>query len=267
MTVSSDQLERLQATVAQQEAEVYRLEAEIAEIQQEIDAFQPEYDQRVAPLQARVDAARAALNDLESLKVQRRRGVDVSLDAFDELQETDYGFASAPMSAREREEPEDTPHKQDDDLKTTYRRLARRYHPDLANDEDERAHRTELMAMINRAYAENDMDTLRTLETDGTPGSPGDDGTPDGGARVPLETLRVRELQQRSADLAMAIQDLRYERDELLRSPMMDLKIQVKLAWREGRDLLAEMADDLRREYRTLQDRIRTLRHELRSTP
>ena len=48
-------------------------------------------------------------------------------------------------------------------LKQLYRQLARRFHPDLALDEIDRAYRTDLMMAINAAYAVGDLAKLEQL--------------------------------------------------------------------------------------------------------
>ena len=48
-------------------------------------------------------------------------------------------------------------------LKQLYRRLARRFHPDLVLDETDRAYRTDMMMAINAAYAAGDLDALERL--------------------------------------------------------------------------------------------------------
>ena len=48
-------------------------------------------------------------------------------------------------------------------LKQLYRRLARRFHPDLALDETDRAYRTDLMMAINAAYTAGNLEELERL--------------------------------------------------------------------------------------------------------
>lgn len=47
--------------------------------------------------------------------------------------------------------------------KRLYRELARRFHPDLAASNAERAYRTAIMAAVNRAYSDHDIQALRDL--------------------------------------------------------------------------------------------------------
>ena len=48
-------------------------------------------------------------------------------------------------------------------LQDLYRKLAKRYHPDKAMDTKEAERREQLMPLINRAYTEQDLETLERL--------------------------------------------------------------------------------------------------------
>lgn len=265
MSQDSPALERLKATLRQQESRIARLEAQIAEVQAEIAAFEPIYDERVRPIELRVQAVRDAINEIEAERVQRRRGADPQAEA-DGFQPRPRGempmynpFRAPPPDPAGPEPASGGRRKAPRDLKTLYRGLARRFHPDLAEDEADRAHRNDLMALINEAYSSGDIDSLRVLEEQHVDFSV--DEVPQS-AEMPLETLLLRKLHQQSADLAMQIQDLQFEYNTLMHDPLMDLKIQVKLAQMKGRDLLQEMADDLREDYQRLLRQLDALRQD-----
>src|ERR1035438_4594398 len=59
------------------------------------------------------------------------------------------------------------------ELKTLYREVAKRVHPDLATDEADRHKREQLMAEANAAYQRGDADALRRIleEYEGSPES------------------------------------------------------------------------------------------------
>ena len=62
--------------------------------------------------------------------------------------------ASRPQAATEQQAP---------DIKVLYRKLARRYHPDLARNDADRAQSNDQMKEINRAYSAGDLATLMRL--------------------------------------------------------------------------------------------------------
>lgn len=249
---TEDHVLRLQNTIKQQEIDVLRLEQDVTELEREIAAFEVEYNRIVKPIETRTQAIRDAINDLETLKLQKRRGIDASLDAL-----WQSGTVYIPPTPSSTEGPLETSHPKpkNRNIKELYRKLARMYHPDMADNEDDRARRNHLMAMINEAYAEQDIEALQALD-ESTEDMPQTDNI-----QMPLNVLKMRKLQQRSADLAVRIMDLRADHTELMHSPMMNLKIQWKLARMKGRDLLQEMVTDFQREHGALLKKLDTLRN------
>lgn len=55
-----------------------------------------------------------------------------------------------------------------------YRDLAKRHHPDLAQDDEERQRRAALMLRVNAAFRDRDLDALRALHRAAIPAAPGD---------------------------------------------------------------------------------------------
>ncbi len=262
MTTTEEQIQRLARTIARQEAEVFAMETEIAEIYRDLGPFEERYNLLVKGIAERVKALRDAIIDFERVIRQRRRG-DENASVESLWQETAQTFTGKPPSSRPHE-PENLifePAKKrqvDVSLKQLYRQLARRYHPDLAKDEQDRERRHEVMAIINRAYEEQDKETLRALLQ-----SNGKNQDEKGIENLPLSMLKLRELQQKSADLALRIEELKMERIDLTHSVLMDLKIQNSIARAQGQDLLQEIANDLESEYWELMRQLDVLRSQI----
>ena len=119
------------------------------------------------------------------------------------------------------------------EIKAIYRRLARRSHPDLAISEADRQQRTAEMAEINRAYAAGDLAALQKLA----------DPDPLAGLSVPTEAAAPLSEEQH---LKRHLDQVRQRLANLSRHPSVQLSLEVKLARRAGRDLLAEMAQALK---------------------
>jgi hypothetical protein len=263
---TQQQIQTLKFQIAQQEAELADLESEILDIEQEMKAFTERYNRLIKPLEDKLDLIKDMIADLEkerysppaspqpgtrwttwtppddyvSVEEQYRRAWEVPKQratGFDE------NFQALPTS---EERPDDVKV----ELKKLYRKLARRFHPDLATDPSERERRNRLMAEINAAYSERDLDALRLLAAQ-----------PEN-ARIdePIAVLQLRQLEQIHGQLARRIGELRFRRSELFNGEMMSLKIQASLASHHKRDLLQEMANDLDRDYRASLDRLDKLR-------
>lgn len=129
-------------------------------------------------------------------------------------------------------------HTDEKQLKKLYRQLARQYHPDLARDNLDREYRTEKMAALNEAYAARSLVEMAVLAKD-------------------QETRLDQAGSQTTAQLAAALEQelaaarrqiffIQNELANLHNSPVVQLSLQVKLDQHDGRDLLAEMAANLR---------------------
>lgn len=257
------QISQLQAVIARQEAEAAQLESEVSALGRELDDFAALYQRVVGPARARLDAARAAIDEME-----RRRYLEQYADLPPSEPERPLGFipvaeqyrrvwvdpppADPPPASANR--PRETPFADDPEtrLKRLYRALARRYHPDLAHTPIERDYRTRLMVMINDAYEGRDLEALQLLAEQ--PGS----ASPD----VPVAALRLRKLQQANAALRERIEQLRAEQTRLIHSDWMRLKAEATLARRKGRDLLRDTAARLESEYATAMMLLQRLRQK-----
>ena len=111
------------------------------------------------------------------------------------------------------------------DLKSMYRDLAKRAHPDLAVDETDRAARSTLMAEINDAYARSDLPVLRAILAQVSGSS-----LPQAGAGD------AKWLRAEIDRLAQVIASIRAEIAELNRSDWMAMKLDAALARSRGID-------------------------------
>jgi hypothetical protein len=116
-----------------------------------------------------------------------------------------------------------------------YREAARRLHPDLTTDPNEKARRQKVMAEINRAYEECDEERLRQI-LDEWRVSPDQVEGEDTAAKLVRAIRTIALVQKRLA----AIKD---EIEALRQGELSQLKSQVEEAATAGRDLLSEMAD------------------------
>ncbi len=123
------------------------------------------------------------------------------------------------------------------DIKLLYRKLARRYHPDLARSTPDRSVSNQHMAEINQAYAEGDLKKLMRLAGIGLP--------------YGVELPSVEEVQRQKGPASEAetaerrLKAIRQQITNMGSLPIVKLSLEVKLAQRQGRNLLREMAAEL----------------------
>jgi hypothetical protein len=130
-------------------------------------------------------------------------------------------------------------------LKRLYRQLARKYHPDLATGETEQRHRTQKMAALNEAYAAGSLVEMLALSEDA------DNQAGDAGQQTNTQLVQI--LEQELARTRRKIALTNNEINNLHNSPVVQLSLDIKLARRQGRDLLEEMTTDL---FRRIADAI-----------
>jgi len=207
-------------------------ESELAEIRAKLKTFEGRYLRQVGVLYAELDDLEARIAerevDLYDSDSARRRAEE----ARQRAQEThDAAFADA----HEAEEFDPPP-----SLKTLFRDVAKRIHPDFARDDAEQKYFTLLMARANHAYSHGDSETLQRLLDDHREinASIADEG-------ASAELIRItRQIRHAERDIAT----LDNERHTLLSSELAQLHIDAEAAAQEHRDLLNELATSLREQ-------------------
>ena len=141
-------------------------------------------------------------------------------------------------AAEEAEEPAEL-EPEEVALKRLYRRLARILHPDLAQDDAERARLGQLMAQVNAAYARKDRTALELMaEKVGAGEEPGDLS----------EEERLAHLDRRIAGLERIAASLRRERDRLRGTSTFRLREEERRRSEAGRDYFGETRAEVEEE-------------------
>lgn len=222
-----------------------RLEQERADLRLELGEFGAVYQQRVGPLEAELLAARLHSEEyrlrIELIRLRGRSLAASQLEAEVEYRLRDQRQQSAEMRQRVAQARSTKPLPQIDaaaqlDLKQLYRELAKRAHPDLAVDAEERQARSQNMVIVNDAYARRDVELLRNLLRKLDAGHPSLQEDPvQQAARLRVELAHVREALQRvKIDIA-----------EINQGPLMQLKMEYAIGRARGRDVLQETAAQL----------------------
>jgi hypothetical protein len=207
-------------------------ESELAQIRAQLKTFEGRYLRQVGVLYAELDELEARIAerevDLYDSDSARRRADETRRQA----QEThDAAFGEA----REAEEFDPPP-----SLKTLFRDVAKRIHPDFARDEDEQRHFTLLMARANQAYSRGDTEMLQRLLDDHR-----EINASIAGEGAAAELLRItRQIRHAERDVAA----LDAERHALMAGEIAQLHCDAEAAGREHRDLLTELASKLRKQ-------------------
>jgi hypothetical protein len=140
------ELARKREEQAALETELAECELRAANLRAELGAFERQYLHVVGSRYAELDSLKAELAErLAHEQPDDARAQEAAREARGQANETQS--AAGEKAAQEPQAFEATP-----DLKRLYREVAKRIHPDLASDGDDRSKRELLMADANRAY-------------------------------------------------------------------------------------------------------------------
>lgn len=238
----TDETVRLRAELEVLGQELAEMELELATAQGELSVFSERYRALIADRMAELDRVHA---DLAQLRMQQAPD-DPQLRSSAE-----QAGARAQQSRKEQEafrtskEAVEAPFVPSIDLKKRFRQLAQKIHPDRAIDEADRAWRTQLMSEANRAYRAGDMaalDEVLALWLEGSQGI----RPQRSGAVPPAPTSAAAEaLALQVARIRRRIAAIAAELDRLYGSKLYELFAAARVAARQGRDLLEEMAQRL----------------------
>jgi hypothetical protein len=239
-------LNALQDELAQKQERVADLELELFDAWSDLRRFESE-------VEGRLGASRRRLAELEKELAQARRQAarraqwgeradspDFPLDAAEQFERAWRQEAPAQPVSPKAIEDEDSRA----EVKSLYRKLAKRFHPDLTTDAAEKSWREKVMAEVNQAYAAADLGALRTL-----------DKRPDRSVELAPKTREqvMTEIAAEIRRLDRLIPQLESELNRVIQSPSVQLKLETTMAKRQGRDLLGEMASELRVEIARLE--------------
>ena len=131
-------------------------------------------------------------------------------------------------------QPETEPDPAALDLKSLFREVAKRIHPDRAKNAHDELHRNHLMSQANAAFLRNDADLLQRMFNGYDPSTDSGDDQPP--------AVQLARLTEQIAQTHDDIATIDLEIEALAASEMADLRDRTVSAALEGRDLLAELA-------------------------
>jgi DNA repair exonuclease SbcCD ATPase subunit len=224
------------------EAELADYELDLATVQAELAKFETTYMSIVGVRLAELDEIEAQIAEAEAHQSpqdekqqenarQARRQARKSAEASGVIQE----FKESKFV------PSET-------LKKLYREVAKKIHPDLSSDEEDRVKRQKIMAEANQAYSDGDEAWLRKIltEWESSPESVKGDGT---GADLVRIIRKIAQIEDR-------IEDIKAEINELKKSDLYILQTKTEKAETEGRDLLGELADEVNKKIKLAKNRL-----------
>jgi uncharacterized small protein (DUF1192 family) len=225
------ELERKKQELTERESELSERELELATLGAELFQFEIKYHTLIGKLYVEIDRLQAEI----ALKKARRYPSDSSVE-----KEAERLSEKARETRREYESVINEPIRVRDlspELKALYRSLAKKFHPDLTLDPEEKIQRSSIMIKINQAYMRGDYDGLKQLaeELEISPEAiPGKD--------IASQLVKViRKISQ----IDKRLQTIRAQIIAIKETPLTILWQQYKTAVGRGEDLFVKLAFEL----------------------
>jgi hypothetical protein len=223
------ELVRKRAEQAALESELAERELRSANLRAELGAFERQYLHFVGSRYAELDEYKAQIAELLAKEQpSNERAQQAARDARARADETK-------STAGEKSAEEPSAFRASPEMKRLYRDVAKRIHPDLTSDRDDRARRQELMAEANQAYEQGDEAQLAKIltEYEHSPEAVKGEGP---GAELVRVIRRISQARSRLSEIEAELQ-------QLLRSDLFQLKSRLDEAQQHGRDLLKAMIE------------------------
>lgn len=209
------------------EAELAERELRSANLRAELSSFERRYLHFVGLRYAELDELQAQIAErLAKEHPEVERAQQTAKNARARADETK-------TTAGEKAAQEPRAFKASVEMKQLYREVAKRIHPDLTSNREDRSKRQQLMAEANEAYERGDQTKLTNILTryEFSPEAVQGEGA---GAELIRVIRRISQARSRLAEIEAELQ-------ELMRSDLYQLKARTDEAGKSGRDILKEM--------------------------
>lgn len=243
LTPEEEELQRKREELAGVRSALAEREVELADLRVQLKSFEGLYLRQVGVLYAELDDLDACVAELEasleSSPSARQRAERARMRAGDSHEAT-HGEASKASEF-----------KPSADLKSLFREVAKRIHPDFGKDDAERRRRTRFMVEANEAYGRGDAEALQRILDEYSESSESVQGEGIGAELIRI----IRQIAEAKKHIAAIEQEL----TALRASEIAILRQDTQAAEQQGRDLLAELAAKVgeqvaraRKEYESL---------------
>ncbi|MEU6403917.1 hypothetical protein [Streptomyces sp. NPDC046985] len=199
---------RLERAVRAAEQALIEYEIAVETFRVEVENFSRLHHQRLGPLYAHLDELEAQIAEVRAARtgdpedLRRAQEARARLQPIPGVEELLHGWMDGDglfpeAAAMLTDQPVRPPQRvrPSEEARGLYRELARKAHPDLAQEEDERQRREEFITRVNAAYARGDADELRRLaeEWAAGPRPPAPEPSPAEELYARLEWLSARK--------------------------------------------------------------------------
>lgn len=221
----------------------------VEELQVELDLIKSEYHVRVGGLLLKDNQLDLEILQLQNLKEKMAQGMTYG-QAVKEDEDAFYNEILRMQKEQEKLEEEKVMLEKREtvdvliieEVKSIWKKLIRKFHPDLVTDPEEKNRREDIMKKINQAYTQYDVDTLKAFENN----SDLEDST----------LSSVEKLESILIEIENSIEDLKMEWVDLKNSIWYSWKVKKQRATKQEdifADLEKTLLDDVVKKIKILQ--------------
>jgi hypothetical protein len=231
--------------------ELAEKELELATLENQLANFEKRYAKSVGILFAEIDFLEAEI----AKEMLRLHPEDPCREGF---RRAEQKAKRSKEAVNEWSEPQKKPaYVPNEEIRNLYRKVAKTIHPDLADNEDERAFRTLLMTRANAAYKIGDKQALEQILYEWEHR----DKQPVTGE---LEPSQPDLLERKILQIKARLNEIEINIRKLKESELYQLMVKVERADKEKRDLLGDMAKDLQEKIASATRLLVSLREQER---
>jgi len=225
------ELEQKKASLSVLEVELADRELELSTLKAELHSFELRYIKIVGVKYAELDGIEAEIAELLATATpddeKLRDDAKTARNRADETAEETGKTISEPTPSEKFKPP--------DSMKKLYREIAKKIHPDLSTNPEERKRRGKMMAESNRAYEEGNIESLKQIlrEWETSPETVEGEGI---GAELIRTIRKIAQVKERFVSIEKVVEALKA-------SDLYLLMLKVIEAEEKGQDLFSEMAE------------------------
>lgn len=236
-TAEEEELEILEAELKELQNGLASAELGVATEQGRLEAFERRYLVIVGPALARMEELRALHAAREADRLGTDEAAGAAVEAARQAAETAMAVEGAAVN--------ESGFLSSDPLRDAFRRVARLVHPDLADTDEARVGRTRVMAEVNNAYRDGDLERLLRLELEWR-------NDPQAITGNDVAADLVRALRRR-AQVRRRLREIEAERLGFSTGPLAELRRRAEEVEECGGDLLADLVKQLQRQIKDLE--------------
>ena len=237
---------RLLQSIKEKQVNIEKLTITMEQMKEEVDLFQHRYNTHVGNFYLELDKIELETQEYR-LRLKLRRE-DVGEDEIEKRVEACFKENRARLESvneqkdsQEQTKGDDLPQQDAKKLQKLYRQLAKRFHPDKVEEPEHENITEQIMPLINRAYQEQDIQTLERLSI--------------GYTEIDLsieQTLieKRKKLHIEIRNLNRVTNELKSEINRIKVGKTYQLKREVETAEKDGTDLLTTLANDVKRKLK-----------------